>query len=110
MIHYPDIETNDGSIVCSFPDGEFKETKFSVGKVSFEESGESLRMKFTYNVHENPPIIARKHILENMIGDYLRQEIEDRITNKKDIVYRGGISDKNTIHDDDENDEGIDED
>lgn len=108
MIQYPDIETNDGSIVCSFPDGEFKNTKFTIGRVSLEEqANETLKLLFSYNVIENPPKEKRTQAFINAIGDFLTKEIEDRIKNKKELVFRGGIMDDNVTYEDEENYNGV---
>jgi len=58
-------------------EGHYKNVIYTYGKVSPIEENEKLRLKFEYNVHENPDKVdtdSRDFI--NVIGDILAIEVE----------------------------------
>tara|TARA_E500000318_G_scaffold35680_1_gene34814 strand:- start:781 stop:1059 length:279 start_codon:yes stop_codon:yes gene_type:complete len=58
-------------------DGTFKDVVYTYGKVSPIEESEKLRLKFEYNIHENPnKCNTEGGDFINVIGDILAIEVE----------------------------------
>ena len=58
-------------------EGEYKDVIYTYGKVSPIEEEEKLRLKFEYNVHENPSKCdTDSNDFINVIGDILAIEVE----------------------------------
>jgi hypothetical protein len=79
---------------------------YSYGKVElFEEAGDHLRIKFEYDIIEDPYESANNNRggfdskeFENYIGDILQELIHLGIE-KNNITYTGGIDDENRTGD-----------
>jgi hypothetical protein len=67
----------------------------SYGKVAFEEVGDSLRIKFDYEVHDTANVQYDKQELEQYLGDLLQELIIYGIHNN-DLTYTGGIDENRT--------------
>jgi len=58
-------------------EGNYKDVIYTYGKVSPIEENEKLRLKFEYNVHENPSECdTNSDDFINVIGDILAIEVE----------------------------------
>ena len=58
-------------------EGTYKDVIYTYGKVSPIEENEKLRLKFEYNVHENPnKCYTESTDFINVIGDILAIEVE----------------------------------
>jgi len=58
-------------------DGQYKDVIYTYGKVSPIEESEKLRLKFVYNIHENPnKCNTDSGDFINVIGDILAIEVE----------------------------------
>ena len=58
-------------------EGNYKDVKYTYGKVSPIEENEKLRLKFEYNVHENPnKCDTDSSDFINVMGDILAIEVE----------------------------------
>jgi len=58
-------------------EGNYKDVIYTYGKVSPIEENEKLRLKFEYNVHENPnKCDTESSDFINVIGDILAIEVE----------------------------------
>ena len=58
-------------------DGTYKDVIYTYGKVSPIEESEKLRLKFVYNIHENPNKCNTDNgDFINVIGDILAIEVE----------------------------------
>ena len=58
-------------------DGEYENVIYTYGKVKPIEEDDKLRLKFEYNVHENPnDVDTDSNEFINMIGDILTMEID----------------------------------
>lgn len=89
FIQHNDIPTKNGSIVCSIPNSKFSNIRFTVGRVSFHEINNELKVSFTYNVVSG--IIwfwDRKRFIKE-VGDNLIEEINYRLNNGE-IIFSGG--------------------
>ena len=58
-------------------DGKYKDVVYTYGKISPREENGKLRLKFEYNVHENPSECdTNSDDFINVIGDILAIEVE----------------------------------
>ena len=58
-------------------EGEFEGVMYTYGKVTPIEENDKLRLKFEYNVHENPKDIeTNSESFINVMGDILAIEVE----------------------------------
>src|SRR5210317_1172781 len=58
-------------------DGKYENVIYTYGKVKPNEEDDKLRLKFEYNVHENPnDVDTESDEFINMIGDILTLEID----------------------------------
>jgi len=58
-------------------DGKYENVIYTYGKVKPIEEDDKLRLKFEYNVHENPnDVDTDSNEFINMIGDILTMEID----------------------------------
>lgn len=71
---------------------------YSYGKVDFVEEGYQLRLKFEYDIHENPVGFLEADKFKNYIGDILVELIESGLM-KNNLVFTGGIDDENRTAD-----------
>ena len=76
-------------------EGVYKGIIFSYGKVSFEEQGDTCKMSFDYEVHEDRGVTYVKEELEQYLGDLLKFIIMDQLM-KNEVVYTGGIDENRT--------------
>ena len=79
----------NGSYKIKLLDTPFEGIIVTLGKVSFEESGDDMHMRYEYDVVSHP-IEFVKEDLDKHIGDMLLQMLEEGVK-KNDIVYTGGI-------------------
>ena len=91
MINYESVGTlPDGSVKLKFSDGPFEDIIFTLGKVSFSEIGDELKLNYVYNVVEHHQEYDDKKF-GRAVGDLLVQMLEVGVKNN-DIVYTGGIN------------------
>ena len=58
-------------------EGEFEGVMYTYGKVTPIEENEKLRLKFEYNIHENPnEVDTNSESFINVMGDILAIEVE----------------------------------
>lgn len=75
--NYLPIETDDG-VLIAIADGEFAGFKYRYDVVSMlepKEGEEFATLKFTYNIHSNPPVEYNKTDFELTIGKILENII-----------------------------------
>ena len=61
-------------------EGKYKDVIYYYGKVKFVEDGESMRLKFDYNVARNPENADTDNKeFKNIIGDILAENIERQL-------------------------------
>jgi hypothetical protein len=75
--------------------GKYSGIIFSYGKVSFEEMGDTCKMNFEYEVHEDDGVTYIKEELEHYLGDLLQSILMEQLI-KNDVVYTGGIDENRT--------------
>ena len=63
-----------------------------LGRVAFNEEGDSLRMSFDYDVVDDNDVVYVQEELETEIGDCIMDMIQAGIE-KNDLVYTGGVDD-----------------
>lgn len=82
-------EVDNGLVPLSFTDGEFKDIKFTIGKVSLKENEEQTELILQYDLDfiddTNLPYDAYERFKVE-VGKYIVHQIE-----KGDIIYSGGI-------------------
>lgn len=81
-----------GKTAIKLLNNQFDGILVSLGRVSFIEEGERLRMKFDYDVIDDNDAVYTKEELETEIGDCIVQAIDDGVV-KNNLVYTGGIDD-----------------
>lgn len=69
--------------------GPYRGIIYSYGKVKFDEDGDSCKLNFEYEVHENHMEYVQEEF-ETYIGDLLQFIIMDQLQ-KNEITYTGGI-------------------
>ena len=63
---------------------------FSYGGVRFDEQGDTCKLHFEYEVHEDEGVTYVTSELENYLGDLLQFIIVDQLQ-KNEITYTGGV-------------------
>ena len=63
-----------------------------LGRVAFNEEGDSLRMSFDYDVVDDNDVVYIQEELETELGDCIMDMIQAGIE-KNDLVYTGGVDD-----------------
>jgi len=76
-------------------EGEYSGIIFSYGAVSFDEDGDTCKMHFDYEVHEDAGVTYIKEELEHYLGDLLQFIIMDQLQ-KNSISYTGGVDEIRT--------------
>ena len=71
-------------------EGKYKGIIFSYGAVSFEEDGDTLRLKFEYDVHDADGISYVQSELEEHLGQLLQLILVEQLMNNE-VVYTGGV-------------------
>ena len=71
-------------------EGQYKGIIFSYGAVSFEEDGDTLRLKFEYDIHEAEGISYVQSELEEHLGQLLQLILVEQLMNNE-VVYTGGV-------------------
>ena len=75
---YSDME-NSKSVLTGFliKEGQYEGGMYTYGKVTPVEEDDKLRLKFEYNVHENPnEVDTNSESFINVMGDILAIEVE----------------------------------
>ena len=80
---------NTGHDALKLTSGPYRGIIFSYGKVSFDEQGDTCKLNFEYEVHENHMEYDQTEF-ETYIGDLLQFIIMDQLQ-KNNITYTGGI-------------------
>ena len=68
---------------------------YTYGAVQLLEEDDLLRIKFQFDIHQNPNIDFDKDVFRNYIGDILVDLIEKNLVNNS-IVYTGGVDENRT--------------
>ena len=76
-------------------EGQYSGIIFSYGKVEFEEVGDTLKIKFVYDVHDDAGIDYDEAEFEKYLGDFLQELIYYGIE-QNDITYTGGVDENRT--------------
>jgi hypothetical protein len=80
---------NTGHDAIKLTSGPYSGIIYSYGKVSFDEQGDTCKLNFEYEVHENQ-IEYVKEEFEHYIGDLLQFIMMDELQ-RNNITYTGGI-------------------
>jgi len=86
--------TNQGYQYVKLTSGVHEGIIYSYGGVNLIEEGETLRLKFDYDIHDH----AEKEIHEsfiNEIGDVLQDIMLEQLS-KNEVVYKGGVDENRT--------------
>jgi len=76
-------------------EGEYSGIIFSYGAVRFDEQGDTCKLHFEYEVHEDTGVAYIKEELEHYLGDLLQMIILDQLQ-KNSISYTGGVDENRT--------------
>ena len=89
---------HNGNHALKLTDPPYSGIIFSYGKVEFEEVGDTLKIKFVYDVHDDAGIDYDEVEFEKYLGDFLQELIYYGIE-QNDITYTGGVDDENRTGD-----------
>ena len=78
-------------------EGPYAGIIYSYGSVGFEEDGDTLKLKFEYDIHENPVGFVDRNKFKNHIGDILIDLLEENLL-KNNVVYTGGTDENRTTN------------
>ena len=76
-------------------EGPYAGIIYSYGSVSFEEDGDTLKLKFEYDIHEADGISYVQSEFEQSIGQLLQLILVDQLS-KNEVVYTGGVDENRT--------------
>ena len=76
-------------------EGQYSGIIFSYGKVRFDEEGDTCKMHFEYEVHDDTGVTYIKEELEEYLGDLLQFIIMEQLQ-KNSISYTGGVDEIRT--------------
>lgn len=76
-------------------EGQYKGIIFSYGAVNLEEEGDTLHLKFEYDIHEAEGIPYVQSEFEQHIGQLLQLILVDQLM-KNEVVYTGGVDENRT--------------
>ena len=79
----------DGTMKIKFTTKPFDGIIITLGKVSFIEELDDVRLHYEYNVIEHTQFIAKEE-LDVFVGDFVLQEIRAGIENNN-LIYTGGV-------------------
>ena len=78
-------------------EGQYSGIILSYGKVRFDEEGDTCKMHFEYEVHEDTGVTYIKEELEEYLGDLLQFIIMEQLQ-KNSISYTGGVDEIRTTN------------
>lgn len=81
-----------GNSAIRLLNNQFEGILVVLGRVAFDEEGDSLRMSFDYDVVDDNDVVYIQEELETEIGDCIMDMIQVGIE-KNDLVYTGGVDD-----------------
>ena len=90
-----DEKDPQGFFYVKLTDGKHEGIIYSYGKVEFIEEGETLRLKFDYDIIDDNDIDVDTQEFKQEIGDILMQMIEEGLS-KNSLVYTGGVDENRT--------------
>ena len=76
-------------------EGDYSGILFSYGVVRFDEQGDTCKLHFEYEVHEDAGVTYIKEELEQYLGDLLQFIIMDQLQ-QNSISYTGGVDETRT--------------
>lgn len=88
-------DDSNGQRLIHLTSGPFKGIIYSYGKVQFIEEGETLRLKFEYDLEESYQIDEAE--FKNYIGDILVELISEGLL-KNEIIFTGGTDENRTTN------------
>lgn len=91
MKKYEEVEFK-GKSAIKLLNNQFEGILVVLGRVAFQEEGDSLRMSFDYDVVDDNDVVYIQEELETELGDCIIEMIEVGIA-KNDLVYTGGVDD-----------------
>ncbi len=65
-------------------EGPYEDMVWQYGKISFDEGDETLKVKFNYQIEENPNEIEENQGLINFMGDVLMEILEEEMPHDDD--------------------------
>lgn len=79
-----------GAYRLKLTSGPYSGIIFSYGEVKFEEMGDTCKMHFEYEVHEDAGVTYTANELEHYLGDMLQMIILEQLQ-QNEITYTGGV-------------------
>jgi len=86
-----------GAYRLKLTSGPYSGIIFSYGEVTFEEMGDTCKMHFNYEVHEDAGVTYTANELEHYLGDLLQVIILDQLQ-QNEITYTGGVDENRTTN------------
>lgn len=91
MKRFKAVEIGD-NISIELLNNQFEGIVVTLGRVAFNEEGDSLRMSFDYDVVDDNGVVYIQEELETELGDCIMDMIREGLE-KNDLVYTGGVDD-----------------
>lgn len=76
-------------------EGPYAGIIYSYGAVGFEENGDTLKLKFEYDIHEAEGVSYIQSEFEQAIGQLLQLILVEQLA-KNEVVYTGGVDENRT--------------
>lgn len=90
-----DEKDPQGFFYVKLTDRPYEGIIYSYGKVELLEEGDSLRLKFDYEIIDDNSIDVDEQAFKQEIGDILVEMIEEGVA-KNSLVYTGGVDENRT--------------
>ena len=92
MIEFEEVGTlPTGQVKLKFTNTSFDDIIFTLGKVSFTDTGDGATLHYEYDVVEHTNKY-QKNDLDKLMGDFIMQLL-DRGVEENNLVYTGGTDD-----------------
>ena len=87
--------TKTGEERIKLTEGSYSGIIFSYGEVKFDEQGDTLHLKFDYDIHYAEGVSYVQSEFEQYIGQLLQLILVEQLM-KNEVVYTGGVDENRT--------------
>ena len=77
-------------------EGKYKGVRFQYGRISFDEQGDSMALKFDYNLIENPNKLEENQEFVDTLGEILITVLEEEIEEVGEDFLKEIVSDEDS--------------
>ena len=89
------LEDGVGHYRLKLTEGPYAGIIFSYGEVKFDEQGDTLHLKFDYDIHYAEGVSYVQSEFEQYIGQLLQLILVEQLM-KNEVVYTGGVDENRT--------------